>query len=205
MPVVVKSNTPEDEKDEWRTDPALFHLLNMTYHFNLDAATSRANALCQSFFSMENSALDNRWVTMHSPTTRTWCNPPYSIKHKFLQKGFEEYVKRDVKSCFLVPGDAGETGWWLEAVYDLDRPIAPDLYRAKAHVRILKPRVTFFTPNMVPIKGNNRPSALIFYGWDQPHGIFAWNWGLAAIKAGLMTKKGRSWVHSDKLKELIRR
>jgi phage N-6-adenine-methyltransferase len=195
-PVVVKSNTPEDEKDEWRTDPALFHLLDQVYNFNLDAAASDKNATCRKYFTKDFSALDQFWGRWR---VQAWCNPPYSIKHLFLDKGWEQHINFGVKSCFLVPGDAGETGWWLNAVYDLEHPIAPDIYQAKAHVRILKPRVTFYTPNMKPIKGNNRPSALIFYGWDQPHGIFTWNWGQAAIKAGLLEKKGRSLVHTKLL------
>ena len=198
MPVVHDSTTPVEERDEWRTDPVLFHLLDTMFLFNLDAAASKENTLCQRYFTQENSALDNRWGTIHYPT-RAWCNPPFSVKAKFLEKGWEEWLRHDVKSCFLLPGDAMETGWWRNAVYDLEHPIGPNLYQAKAHARILHPRVNFYSPDMKQLKGNNRPSALIFYGWNQPHGVFHWDWRKTAIEAGLLTKKGRGWVTSDRL------
>ena len=204
MPSVKKSTTPIEERDEWRTDPVLFHVLDHEFHFNLDAAATRENTLCKSFFSMTNSALDNQWDQgwpdfSGKTGTRVWCNPPFSLKAQFLQKGWEEFVKRDVKSCFLLPGDAEETDWWRNAVYDLEHPIGPNLYQAKTHARILKPRVNFFSPDMTQNKGNNRPSALIFYGWDLPHGKFHWDWRKTAIEAGLLVKKGRIWVLRDDL------
>ena len=51
MPVVGKSNTPPSEKDEWRTPPALFKILNGQFHFQLDAAATSENALCPLFFT----------------------------------------------------------------------------------------------------------------------------------------------------------
>lgn len=212
MPVVHNSTTPEEDKDEWRTDPVLFHLLNKLYHFNLDVAASKENTLCKRYFTQEYSALDHGWwrsldrppgIGTLDPFFRypisAWCNPPFSLKAEFLQKGWEEYLRHDVKSCFLVPGDAMETGWWRNAVYDTMHPIGPNLYQAKAQARILHPRVNFYSPDMKQKLGNNRPSALIFYGWDQPHGVFYWDWKKTAIEAGILVKKGRVWVLRDDL------
>lgn len=57
---------------EWRTPPMLFKKLDTEFHFTLDAAASRANALCPRFLSAEGmDAFSTPW------TGRVFCNPPY--------------------------------------------------------------------------------------------------------------------------------
>ncbi len=41
------SNTPADQRDLWRTPPALFASLNAEFCFQLDAAAAPHNALCR--------------------------------------------------------------------------------------------------------------------------------------------------------------
>ncbi len=184
MPVLVESTTPEEDKDEWRTDPILFELCLREFNFNLDVAASDENHLCDTWYTKEDNALERNWGMLRR-LTNAWCNPPFSLKHEFLNKGIEEHEK-GTNTCFLVPGDAPETDWWVETVYDLNWMAGPKLVRPRFHVRILKPRVNFYTPDMKHIKGNNRPSALIIMGWDLPPGIYTWYWKEEALRLGLM-------------------
>ncbi|WP_368537037.1 DNA N-6-adenine-methyltransferase, partial [Enterobacter hormaechei] len=41
------SNTPADQRDLWRTPPALFASLDAEFCFQLDAAAAPHNALCR--------------------------------------------------------------------------------------------------------------------------------------------------------------
>jgi phage N-6-adenine-methyltransferase len=62
-----------DERDgEWETPLWLFLPLHKLYKFQLDAAASKANALCKRFFTKEHDALARPWDAMS-----VWCNPPY--------------------------------------------------------------------------------------------------------------------------------
>lgn len=218
MPVTLNSTTPAELKDEWRTDPVLFQLCNLEFKFNLDAAATPENALCDHYFTAEDNALTKEWGPLHSMTavpaddivgwarlfedtkartvakiklkeqaSNVWCNPPFSLKHEFLNKGIEEH-KRGVNCCFLVPGDAPETDWWVNTLSDREHIAGAWLWRPKYHVRMLRPRVNYYTPDGLHKKGNNRPSALIIMGWNQPPGIYTWAWKNLAIAKGLVTE-----------------
>ena len=193
MPVLVDSKTDPENKDEWRTDPILFQLCDREFHFNLDVAASAENALCFHYFTQKDNALKQSWDIL-PVQANVWCNPPFSLKKEFLDKGREEH-KRGANCCFLVPGDAPETDWWVSTVYDLVFPSPRTLlYRPEYHVRMLSPRVNYYTPDGLHKKGNNRPSALIIMGWNQPPGIFSWSWKVEALKLGL---------YDDEIKEAI--
>lgn len=194
MPVILLSTTPEEEKDEWCTEPSLFQLCNLEFNFNLDVAATNENALCKHYYTQEDNALKQDWYrpvqsqggVAYTFITNIWCNPPFSLKHEFLKKGIEEH-KRGANCCFLVPADAPESDWWVKTVYGHDYPSGPGLYQPRLHVRILKPRVNYYTPDKLQKKGNNRPSALIVMGWDKPQGIYTWYWKKEAIRLGLIT------------------
>ncbi|MDR9993266.1 DNA N-6-adenine-methyltransferase, partial [Enterobacter hormaechei subsp. steigerwaltii] len=47
------SNTPADQRDLWRTPPALFASLDAEFCFQLDAAAAPHNALCRKFITAE--------------------------------------------------------------------------------------------------------------------------------------------------------
>lgn len=193
MPVLVDSKTDPENKDEWRTDPILFELCDREFHFNLDAAASDENALCDFWYTKEDNALKRDWGMLRR-LTNVWCNPPFSLKKEFLDKGREEH-KRGANCCFLVPGDAPETDWWVNTVYDREYIAGAWLWRPRYHVRILKPRVNYYTPDGLHKKGNNRTSALIILGWNQPPGIYTWAWKSLALALGL---------YDDEIKQSIK-
>jgi len=84
--------------NEWETPKSLFDEYDATYHFQLDAAATKENALCQSFFTIEDDALTKDWSIYRS----VWLNPPYGrIIGKFMKKAWEESEKGCTVVCLI--------------------------------------------------------------------------------------------------------
>lgn len=126
---------------DWTTPTDLFNKLDEIYHFDLDAAASEENALCNFFYTKETNGLAHSWAGQ-----RVWCNPPYG-------KGIREWTRKASAEAegaklivMLVPART-DTIWWHEAV-------------ATARVVYLKGRLKFGgQKNAAPF-----PSALLI--WD---------------------------------------
>jgi phage N-6-adenine-methyltransferase len=84
--------------DERRTPRWLFDRLNKVFHFTLDAAASRDNALLPKFYTKEDNAFRQNWYG-----ETVWCNPPYSRG----QGGLTAWVTKALphKCAMLLPGD----------------------------------------------------------------------------------------------------
>lgn len=90
-------NKTNRNKDEWYTPK---HIVDMFGPFDLDAAGNEYNSKrlgIPKFYSKENSALDKEW---HG---KVWCNPPFSIKDKFIAKAREQVDKGNCEVYFLMP------------------------------------------------------------------------------------------------------
>ncbi len=84
------------KSNNWQTPKPLFDYWNNIYHFDLDAAASKENTLCEKYYNEEMDALKQEW---HKDAKTAFCNPPYSrIGAKFVQKGYEE----SLKGCIVV-------------------------------------------------------------------------------------------------------
>ena len=93
------------QSDEWSTADDLFAELNQIFHFDLDACASAENAKCETFFTKEQDALQQRW------RGTVWMNPPYGRKiASFMQKALEESRVGATVVC-LVPSRT-DTAWW---------------------------------------------------------------------------------------------
>lgn len=111
--------------NEWETPKDLFQLLNEEFHFEIDAAATKENALCERFWTPEDDALSQDWYTYKT----VWCNPPYGrLVGKFIQKGYNESLK-GCTVVFLIPARV-DTRWWHN-------------YCAKADVRFIRGRLKF--------------------------------------------------------------
>jgi site-specific DNA-methyltransferase (adenine-specific) len=87
------------KSDEWETPKDLFARYDTVYHFNLDAAATRDNAMCQAFFTKEDDALTIDW---HRHGKSVWLNPPYGRSiGKFVKKAYEESLKGCVVVCLI--------------------------------------------------------------------------------------------------------
>ncbi len=99
----------KEQRDAWRTPPAVFAWLSMRFNFEVDAAATAENALCARFFE------DGLNTTWSAHATMVYCNPPYSQLAQWLAKA-EEESRRGCGSVLVIPSHKGELWWHYEIV-----------------------------------------------------------------------------------------
>lgn len=71
-------------RDDWRTPPVLFELLNKQYKFNFDCCANESNTLCPSysenFIKVSQNTID--------PDSIAWMNPPFSKAEEMFKHFF---------------------------------------------------------------------------------------------------------------------
>lgn len=145
------SKTPADQRDLWRTPPALFACLNAEFCFQLDAAAAPHNALCRKFITAEQNTLETPWAYYLSIPGYVWLNPPYSDITPFVKKAAAESANQ-IGTVMLVPADTS-VGWFKEAIL------------TASEVRFITAgRLAFINPvTGKPVSGNNKGSMLIIW------------------------------------------
>lgn len=145
------SKTPADQRDLWRTPPALFACLNAEFCFQLDAAAAQRNALCKKFITAEQNTLETSWADYLSIPGYVWLNPPYSDITPFVKKASAESANQ-IGTVMLVPADTS-VGWFKEAI------------QTASEVRFITAgRLAFINPvTGKPVSGNNKGSMLIIW------------------------------------------
>jgi len=145
------SNTPAEQRDLWRTPPALFACLNAEFCFQLDAAAAAHNALCRKFITAEQNTLETPWADYLSIPGYVWLNPPYSDITPFVKKAAAESANQ-IGTVMLVPADTS-VGWFKEAI------------QTASKVRFITAgRLAFINPvTGKPVSGNNKGSMLIIW------------------------------------------
>ncbi|EMW3227926.1 phage N-6-adenine-methyltransferase [Klebsiella pneumoniae] len=145
------SKTPADQRDLWRTPPALFACLNAEFCFQLDAAAAAHNALCRKFITAEQNTLETPWADYLSIPGYVWLNPPYSDITPFVKKVATESANQ-IGTVMLVPADTS-VGWFKEAI------------QTASEVRFITAgRLAFINPvTGKPVSGNNKGSMLIIW------------------------------------------
>ena len=145
------SKTPLDQRDLWRTPPALFASLNAEFCFQLDAAAAPHNALCRKFITAEQNTLETPWADYLNVPGYVWMNPPYSDITPFVKKAAAESANQ-IGTVMLVPADTS-VGWFKEAI------------QTASEVRFITAgRLAFINPvTGKPVSGNNKGSMLIIW------------------------------------------
>ncbi|EMO7792821.1 phage N-6-adenine-methyltransferase [Citrobacter freundii] len=145
------SKTPLDQRDLWRTPPALFASLDAEFCFQLDAAAAPHNALCRKFITSEQNTLETPWVDCLNVPGYVWLNPPYSDITPFVKKAAAE-SNNQIGTVMLVPADTS-VGWFKEAI------------QTASEVRFITAgRLAFINPvTGKPVSGNNNGSMLIIW------------------------------------------
>ena len=145
------SKTPLDQRDLWRTPPALFTSLDAEFCFQLDAAAAPHNALCRKFITAEQNTLETPWSDYLSIPGYVWLNPPYSNITPFVKKAAAE-SDNQIGTVMLVPADTS-VGWFKEAI------------QTASEVRFITAgRLAFINPvTGKPVSGNNKGSMLIIW------------------------------------------
>lgn len=145
------SKTPLDQRDLWRTPPALFASLDAEFCFQLDAAAAPHNALCRKFITAEQNTLETSWSDYLNVPGYVWMNPPYSDITPFVKKAATESANQ-IGTVMLVPADTS-VGWFKEAI------------QTASEVRFITAgRLAFINPvTGKPVSGNNKGSMLIIW------------------------------------------
>ena len=156
------SKTPPDQRDLWRTPPALFASLNAEFCFQLDAAAAPHNALCRKFITAEQNTLETPWSDHLRIPGYAWLNPPYGDITPFVKKAAAESANQ-IGTVMLVPADTS-VGWFKEAI------------QTASEVRFITAgRLAFINPvTGKPVSGNNKGSMLIiWHPYPRTHCHFA--------------------------------
>lgn len=145
------SKTPLDQRDLWRTPPALFASLDAEFCFQLDAAAAPYNALCRRFITAEQNTLETPWADYLNVPGYVWLNPPYSDITPFVNKAATESANQ-IGTVMLVPADTS-VGWFKEAI------------QTASEVRFITAgRLAFINPvTGKPVSGNSKGSILIIW------------------------------------------
>ncbi|NHA23307.1 phage N-6-adenine-methyltransferase [Enterobacter roggenkampii] len=145
------SKTPLDQRDLWRTPPALFASLDAEFCFQLDAAAAPHNALCRKFITAEQNTLETPWADYLNVPGYVWLNPPYSDITPFVKKAASESANQ-IGAVMLVPADTS-VGWFNEAI------------QTASEVRFITAgRLAFINPvTGKPVSGNSKGSILIIW------------------------------------------
>lgn len=145
------SKTTLDQRDLWRTPPALFAALDAEFCFQLDAAAAPHNALCRKFITAEQNTLETPWADYLSIPGYVWLNPPYSDITPFVKKAAAESTNQ-IGTVMLVPADTS-VGWFKEAI------------QTASEVRFITAgRLAFINPvTGKPVSGNSKGSILIIW------------------------------------------
>jgi site-specific DNA-methyltransferase (adenine-specific) len=114
------------KKMDWCTPNDFFTKLNNEFHFTLDAAASKANAKCDSFYTQEDDALSKDWEG-----ETVFVNPPYGREiGDWVKKAYEESRKPNTVVVMLIPART-DTKYFHEYII------------GKSDIRFLKGRLKF--------------------------------------------------------------
>lgn len=106
MQVHYSSNT-----NEWSTPIDTFNELNKEFNFTLDPCSTKENAKCDKFFTIEDDGLLQDWSK-----DVVFMNPPYGREIKYwIKKAYEESKKGSTVVC-LIPSRT-DTKYWHDYIF----------------------------------------------------------------------------------------
>lgn len=104
------TNTPDVVRDLWSTPREVVAYMEGRYgKYDLDAAASEENKVCEKFYSQETNCLKRWW----GKNKHVWLNPPYSRPDVFVKKAIEQ-MEHGNQIDMLLPAD-NSTAWFTEA------------------------------------------------------------------------------------------
>lgn len=98
-------------RDDWETPRELFWRLDRFWHFDLDAAASDSNHLCEDYYTRETDGLAHSWKGR-----RVWCNPPYGRQiADWCRKAYEDTRDGTTVVIMLIPART-DTSWYHDYI-----------------------------------------------------------------------------------------
>lgn len=107
------SRSADPKKGEWPTPKWLVEEHDSIYHYDLDAAASKENALFPRFYTQEENALVQPW------SGRVWCNCPYGQRpgtETWVEKGRREVAEGTAELVTMIIPYKPETEFIHELV-----------------------------------------------------------------------------------------
>ena len=99
------------ETNEWSTPIDLYNSLDEIYNFTLDPCSTKENAKCDKFFTIEDDGLKQDWSN-----EIVFMNPPYGREIKdWVKKAYEESLKGATVVC-LIPSRT-DTKYWHDYIF----------------------------------------------------------------------------------------
>lgn len=152
------SKTPDAARDLWATDREVISWMESRYgKYDIDAAASANNAVCEKFYSEQVNCLKIWWGS----NKHIWLNPPYSHPDPFVKKAIEQ-MERNNQIDMLLPGD-NSTAWFSEA-----RRNASEIIWIEAEITEIDQKEYCRTGRLAfisgltgkPVDGNNKGSVI---------------------------------------------
>jgi phage N-6-adenine-methyltransferase len=143
-------------RQEWRTQPEFWAVLDDEFDFQLDAAASEPNKLTEGYLSSFDDALapGTAWVDQKEPlpVLRVYCNPGFNDIGPWMAKAALEAAKSPSAIVAVLGLCAPSTDWWANALCEA------------SEVRMLAPRIQFDPPDpRIPRSSNSRENALFIF------------------------------------------
>ena len=140
------------QKHDWRTSPHVFEYFNQRFKFQLDAAATEENALCERFITPKEDALSIPWDAQ-----TIWVNPPYGRGIKYwMKKAYDE--ARAGKSVGVLVFARTDTAWWH------------DYAMKAAAIFLIRGRLKFIGDDGKPGNSATAPSCFIVFSKYPPLG-----------------------------------
>lgn len=152
------SKTPDVVRDLWATDREVIEFMEDRYGaYDLDAAASKENAVCEKFYDEKTDCLKRWW----GKGKHVWLNPPYSSPDPFVKKAIEQ-MEHGNQIDMLLPADPS-TAWFAEARRNAAEVIwiEGDLYEIDEVEYCRSGRLSFISGlTGEPVQGNNKGSVI---------------------------------------------
>lgn len=154
-----------DVVDDRMTPLNLWIPWNDRWHFTLDAAASKANTLCDRFYTLEDDGLSQPWAG-----ERVWLNPPFSDMTSWVQKTWDEMEGGDCELvAMLAPANRTEQRWWQSMIepYRDGRDLAAGRNnRSRLTTEFLPSRINFAKPdNLGAYYPSSAPFGCVLLVW----------------------------------------
>lgn len=137
MTTNIKSNTPINDRDSWRTPQYIFdYAQKIVGWIEYDTACDINNSLAEPIASFHGDALAVQWQSI------CWCNPPYSNIEPWIDKA----IGSNCITVMLIPSPNGES-YYQKLI-------------ANSHEIAIQGRISFIGADGKPKNGNTRGSSL---------------------------------------------
>ncbi|QHR74150.1 putative DNA N-6-adenine-methyltransferase [Escherichia phage tinuso] len=152
------STTPDVVRDMWSIPQEIVEWMESEFgEYDLDAAASHENAVCEKFYSKETNCLKRWWGS----NKHVWLNPPYSNPTPFIKKAIEQ-MEHNNQIDVLLPAD-NSTAWFYEAQKNAAEIIwiTGEVYEEGGVEYSRTGRIAFVSGlTGEPVQGNNKGSVI---------------------------------------------